>query len=234
MGFAVNASTHRHGGRRPRVGFLSPHIDRGSAFSLSLILLAIPPRCWRVAPTSTYSRCCASRRASAWRRLCADARLSRRQCSAMDAGGAFAAYITGNVASNLFGRLYRAVVDHLGLASNFYSLPLLNLAGAVLVYFTIAARQADACDSRDAIAVCGDSLAIWRNPALRSAFAIGFCILFASSHLRCEFCAGPRTVVARTDGSRLRLLRLCAFRRHDAVAGKAVAVSARGRRSGAG
>ena len=32
------------------------------------------------------------------------------QCSAMDAGGAFAAYITGNVASNLIGRLISAAV----------------------------------------------------------------------------------------------------------------------------
>ena len=60
------------------------------------------------------------------------------QCSSMDAGGAFAAYITGNVASNLIGRLVSAaVVDTLGLASNFYFFALLNLAGAVLVYFTI-------------------------------------------------------------------------------------------------
>ena len=37
------------------------------------------------------------------------------------AGGAFAAYITGNVASNLIGRLISAaVVDTFGLASNFY------------------------------------------------------------------------------------------------------------------
>jgi len=41
------------------------------------------------------------------------------QCSSTDAGGAFAAYITGNVASNLIGRLISAaVVDTLGLASN--------------------------------------------------------------------------------------------------------------------
>src|SRR5258706_8502219 len=60
------------------------------------------------------------------------------ECSSMDAGGAFAAYITGNVASNLIGRLVSAgVADHLGLAANFYFFAALNLAGAVLVYFTI-------------------------------------------------------------------------------------------------
>ena len=42
-------------------------------------------------------------------------------CSAGDAAGALAAYVTGNVASNLFGRLLSAAVaDHLGLAANFY------------------------------------------------------------------------------------------------------------------
>jgi MFS family permease len=62
------------------------------------------------------------------------------QCSMKDAGGAFAAYITGNVASNLVGRLMSAgLADHLGLAANFYVFALLNLAGAVLVYFTLAA-----------------------------------------------------------------------------------------------
>ena len=55
--------------------------------------------------------------------LHADAGLSRRECSAADAGGAFAAYITGNVASNLIGRLVSAALaDHLGLAANFYLL----------------------------------------------------------------------------------------------------------------
>ena len=58
------------------------------------------------------------------------------RCSAADAAGALAAYVTGNVASNLFGRLLSAAVaDHLGLAANFYVFALLNLGGAVLVWF---------------------------------------------------------------------------------------------------
>ena len=45
---------------------------------------------------------------------------------------AFAAYITGNVASNLFGRLVSAAVaDHFGLAWNFYAFAALNLCGAL-------------------------------------------------------------------------------------------------------
>src|SRR6266540_3576354 len=101
------------------------------------------------------------------------------QCSSMDAGGAFAAYITGNVASNLIGRLVSAaVVDTLGLASNFYFFALLNLAGAVLVYFTIQ-RVKPMQGMPTAQSPLAATVEHWRNPALRSAFAIGFCILFA-------------------------------------------------------
>jgi MFS transporter, YNFM family, putative membrane transport protein len=101
------------------------------------------------------------------------------QCSAMDAGGAFAAYITGNVASNLVGRLVSAAVaDTLGLASNFYFFALLNLAGAVLVYFTI--KRVQPMHAMPAVQLpFAATLAHWRNPQLRAAFAIGFCILFA-------------------------------------------------------
>ena len=102
------------------------------------------------------------------------------ECSAVDAGGAFAAYITGNVASNLIGRLVSAAIaDHLGLASNFYFFAALNLAGAVLVYFTVA--QAAPMEQMEPAA--RSPFAAWlehlRNPQLRAAFGIGFCILFA-------------------------------------------------------
>jgi len=101
------------------------------------------------------------------------------ECSVMDAGGAFAAYITGNVASNLIGRLVSAaLVDTLGLASNFYFFALLNLAGAVLVYFTIQ-RVKPMHAMSPTQSPFAATIEHWRNPALRSAFAIGFCILFA-------------------------------------------------------
>jgi predicted MFS family arabinose efflux permease len=100
------------------------------------------------------------------------------QCSARDAAGAFAAYITGNVASNLIGRLVSAgVADHLGLAANFYIFALLNLAGAVLVFFTLRPTSpAESAGGRPPFAIWADHL---RNDPLRAAFAIGFLILFA-------------------------------------------------------
>jgi len=57
---------------------------------------------------------------------------------AADTAGAFAAHITGNVASNLFGRLFAAALaDHVGRASSFGAFALLNLAGAALVYVSL-------------------------------------------------------------------------------------------------
>jgi predicted MFS family arabinose efflux permease len=95
----------------------------------------------------------------------------------MAAGGAFAAYITGNVASNLIGRLVSAgVADHLGLAANFYFFSALNLAGAVLVYVTIRSTTPNAGDATTS--PLGAWMAHLRNPPLRAAFGIGFCVLF--------------------------------------------------------
>jgi predicted MFS family arabinose efflux permease len=93
---------------------------------------------------------------------------------------AVAAYITGNVASNLFGRLISAgAADHFGLAGNFLTFSALNLLGAGLVLLALhpsmGARERGAGFS----AAIAGALAHLRNPALLAAFGIGFCILFA-------------------------------------------------------
>ena len=180
MGFAVNASTMGMAIAGLVVGFLSPHIDRRIGILISLVLLAVPTTLLASAPNLTVftmlriaqGLCMASAFALTLAYL-------GEQCSAMDAGGAFAAYITGNVASNLIGRLISAAVaDTFGLASNFYFFALLNLAGAALVCFTIQRVQPMHAmpATRSPFAAM---IAHWRTPQLRSAFAIGFCILFA-------------------------------------------------------
>ena len=180
MGFAVNASTMGMAVAGLVVGFFSQHIDRRLGILLSLAILAIPTSLLAMAPDLTVftvlrvtqGLCMASAFALTLAYL-------GEQCSSMDAGGAFAAYITGNVASNLIGRLVSAaVVDTFGLASNFYFFALLNLAGAALVYFTI--QRVPPMHAMPASQTpLAAALAHWRNPALRSAFGIGFCILFA-------------------------------------------------------
>ena len=180
MGFAVNASTMGMAVAGLVVGFFSQHIDRRLGILLSLAFLAIPTTLLAVAPNLTVftilritqGLCMASAFALTLAYL-------GEQCSSMDAGGAFAAYITGNVASNLIGRLVSAAVaDTLGLASNFYFFALLNLAGAVLVYFTI--RRVRPMHSMPmSQSPFAAMIGHWRNAALRAAFGIGFCILFA-------------------------------------------------------
>jgi MFS transporter, YNFM family, putative membrane transport protein len=143
MGFAVNASTIGMAVAGLVVGFFSPQIDRRIGILASLLLLAIPTSLLAVAPNLAVftvlrimqGLCMASAFTLTLAYL-------GEQCSAIDSGGAFAAYITGNVASNLIGRLISAMVaDSLGLATNFYFFALLNLAGALLVYFTIKRVQ---------------------------------------------------------------------------------------------
>ncbi|SFI35279.1 MFS transporter [Bradyrhizobium sp. cf659] len=180
MGFAVNASTFGMATASLLVGFFSPHINRRTGILLSLTLLAVPTVLLATAPNLAVftalriaqGLCMASAFALTLAYL-------GEQCSAMDAGGAFAAYITGNVASNLVGRLISAAIaDGLGLAWNFYFFATLNLAGAALVYFTVRRVQ-----PMHAMTPAGPPLAAmiahWRNPRLRAAYGIGFCILFA-------------------------------------------------------
>jgi predicted MFS family arabinose efflux permease len=181
IGFAVNASTIGMAVAGLAVAFFSHRIDRRRGILASLILLSIPTAMLAVAPdltTFTILRIAQG--------LCMSTAFAltlsylAEHCSATDTAGAFAAYITGNVASNLFGRLMSAaLVDHLGLAGNFYVFAALNLAGAVLVYFTLGRTQpmaATAAPARSPLSIWTEHL---RNAPLRASFGIGFLILFA-------------------------------------------------------
>ena len=181
MGFAVNASTMGMAIAGLAVALFSRRINRRRGILISLTLLSIPTALLAVAPDLMVF---AALRITQGIFMATAFTLTLaylgEECSATDAAGAFAAYITGNVASNLFGRLMSAAVaDHLGLTSNFYAFALLNLAGAVLVYFTLGrttTMPSAGAAARSTFAVWGEHL---RNKPLRASFAIGFCILFA-------------------------------------------------------
>jgi YNFM family putative membrane transporter len=181
MGTAVNASTLGMAVAGLAVAYYSNAIDRRIGILVSLALLAIPTALLAHAPdltTFTALRIVQG--------LCMAAAFTLtlaylgEHCSAADSATAFAAYITGNVASNLIGRFLAAgVTDHFGLVSNFYFFAVLNLLGAVLVFFTVEKtppmkKMSEA--RRSPFAIWVDHL---KNPALRASFAIGFCILFA-------------------------------------------------------
>jgi predicted MFS family arabinose efflux permease len=178
MGFAVNASTIGMAVAGLAVAFFSRHIDRRWGIVTALALLAAPTALLAVAPDLTtftalrivQGLCMSSAFALTLSYL-------GEHCSAEDAAGAFAGYITGNVASNLFGRLLAAgLVDHFGLAANFYVFAGLNFAGAALVYFYLGRTMPAGAAVRSPLAIWAEHL---RNPALRVSFAIGFLILFA-------------------------------------------------------
>ncbi|MGA7389399.1 MAG: MFS transporter [Pseudolabrys sp.] len=181
MSFAVNASTMGMAAAGFFVAFFSRQINRRFGILISLCVLAIPTALLASAPdltTFTILRVAQGLcMASAFTLTLA---YLGEECSATDAGGAFAAYITGNVASNLIGRLISAAVaDHFGLAANFYFFSALNLAGAVLVYFTIRTTMpilpAGEASSTP-LEILSKHL---RNSPLLASFGIGFCILFA-------------------------------------------------------
>jgi predicted MFS family arabinose efflux permease len=181
MSFAVNASTFGMAISSLAVALLSHRIDRRWGILLSLAVLSIPTALLASAPNLTVftllrvvqGLCMASAFTLTLAYL-------GEQCSAEDAGTAFAGYITGNVASNLVGRLMSAAVaDHFGLASNFYFFAALNLAGACMVYFTIARTEPMPQAEPPSARAAPGWTAHFGNPRLCAAFAIGFCVLFA-------------------------------------------------------
>ncbi len=181
MGVAVNASTLGMAVAGLAVAFFSRRINRRFGVLLSLALLSIPTALLAVAPDlASFTLLRIAQGVFMATAFALTLAYLGEQCSAKDAAGAFAAYITGNVASNLVGRLLSAgVADHLGVAANFYFFALLNLAGAVLVFFTLkqtAPMAAGATTGRSPFAAWSEHL---RSGPLRATFVIGFFILFA-------------------------------------------------------
>jgi predicted MFS family arabinose efflux permease len=180
MGVAVNATTFGMAASGLGVALFSARINRRQGIMWSLFLLSVPTILLAHAPdlaSFTALRVAQGVLMAAAFTLTL-AHLGER-CSARAAAGAFAAYITGNVASNLVGRLFAAgLVDNFGLAANFYVFAALNAAGGLLVFFTIRNAQKTGAPMM-APAPWAAFAAHLANPALRVAFAIGFLILFA-------------------------------------------------------
>jgi MFS transporter, YNFM family, putative membrane transport protein len=178
MGLAVNAATLGMAFGSLGVAFFSRRIDRRLGVVLALALLSIPTAMLAVAP-GLWTFACLRIVQGLFMAAAFALTLSylAEQCSAAETAGAFAAYITGNVASNLLGRLAAAgFVDHLGLAANFYLFAALNLAGAALAWLSLSRADPQPVSGRSPFSYWAEHL---RNPRLRPSFAIGFLILFA-------------------------------------------------------
>ena len=179
MAFAVNSSTMGMAIGGFATAVFSRYLDRRLGIIACLVVLAIPTALLGMLPdlmTFTLLR--------VMQGLCMSSAFTLtlaylgEQTPMQRTAGAFAAYITGNVGSNLIGRLISAgVADHLGLSANFYAFCFINLAGAALAWFTIHETRPRAIASRAGIVA--PILNHLRNPALLADFGIGFCILFA-------------------------------------------------------
>jgi predicted MFS family arabinose efflux permease len=181
MGTAVNASTFGMAAAGLIVAFFSRRIDRRKGVVASLALLAVPTALLAFAPDLTSFTLLRIAQG-----LCMSAAFTltlaylAEHTSGAETAAAFAAYITGNVASNLFGRLMSAsIADMLGIAANFAIFAGLNLAGAVLAAIVLERMRPMAVAMGPPVLPWAAWQAHLRNGPLRAAFAIGFCILFA-------------------------------------------------------
>jgi predicted MFS family arabinose efflux permease len=180
MGFAVNASTFGMAVAGLLVAFFGSNLDRRNGIWISLAILSIPTTL--LAFTDNIAVFAMLR---VLQGLCMSTAFTLTAAylsetfSAKQATGALAAYVTGNVASNLFGRILSAAVAGLGgLSVNFLMFAALNLVGAALVWFTLrSATKMMRVNDRGSL-----TMRIWRvhlaDPDLRRVFAIGFLILF--------------------------------------------------------
>ncbi len=179
IGPAVNAGTLGMAIAGIGVAFFGSRVDPRRTIAGALAVLAIPTVLLSVAPDlATF----ASLRVIQGLLMATAFSLTLAYLAKTTHGAAtatlFAAYITGNVASNLFGRLMSAsIADMLGLKANFVVFAALNLLGGALAYGALSERM-DRSQSGQAMSGATVSRLVG-DPVLRSAFAIGFCILFA-------------------------------------------------------
>jgi predicted MFS family arabinose efflux permease len=181
MGLAVNASTIGMAVAGLGVALFGRRIDPRRGVVISLALLALPTAALALAPDlATFTGLRIVQGLAMSTAFALTLSYLAEHCSAAAAAGAFAAYVTGNVASNLFGRLMSAALaDHLGLAGNFIVFAGLNLAGAALAYATLSRATPMAAMTMMPGSAWTTLLGHWKQRALRVSFTIGFLILFA-------------------------------------------------------
>ena len=231
MGFAVNASAMGMAISSLVVAFLSDRIDRRLGIALSLALLTIPTSLLAVAPDLMIFT--GLRIAQG---LCMAAAFTLtlaylgEHCTGPDAAAAFAAYITGNVASNFLGRLMSAALaDHFGLATNFFVFAGLNLCGAMVVFLALEKAPSTAGAGSRTGAMLARPRRASPQPSASGRFRdriLHPLRLHRRLHLR-EFRSRPAADRHRHDGGRVRLFRLSAVHADDA-GGRSLRRSLRG------
>ncbi|MBW8733260.1 MAG: MFS transporter [Asticcacaulis sp.] len=179
MGVAVNASTFGMAVGAFFTALFGDALDRRRGIVISLVVLTLPTALLAVAPDLVVfailrvaqGLCMATAFTLTLSHL-------GEVCSPRAQANAFAAYITGNVASNLFGRLLAASAAGMyGLSVNFYVFAGLNLVGALLAFLSV--RPGIMTPARRSVRErLGRFVAVASRPVL-AGFGVGFCILFA-------------------------------------------------------
>lgn len=175
IGVAVNASTGGMAVGALLTALFGARLDRRTGIVASLLILVVPSALLAIAPNLAIFA--ALRVAQGLCMSCAFtltlAHLGET-CTPDRQAGAFAAYITGNVASNLVGRLVSATTAGLfGTSTAFIVFACLNAVGAVLAAVSIAPRAG----MEGAGAGGGVKGAL--TATLFAGYGIGFLILFA-------------------------------------------------------
>jgi YNFM family putative membrane transporter len=197
MGFAVNASTFGMAVSGLAIALFAPNIDRRNGIWISLLVLAVPTL---LLSTTEDIRVFALLRVA--QGLCMSAAFTltvaylAEHISPAKTAGALAAYVTGNVASNFFGRiLSAAVADSLGISVNFVTFAGLNVAGALLVFLALKKAEGRMSVSTSSGSPSGAWKAHLAQKELRNTFFIGFLILFVFigtyTYVNFHLVAGP-------------------------------------------
>lgn len=181
MGVAVNASTIGMAIASLAVALFGGGLDRRIAVALALALLSIPTALLAVAPDLAAF---AALRVAQGLFMAVAFGLTLTALGELVSGpaaaAAFAAYVTGNVASNLVGRFLAAEsVARLGLEGTFVLFAALNLAGAVLVLCSGHHAPGKRPAGRGVAAPFRAVACHLARPELRAAFGLGFFVLFA-------------------------------------------------------
>jgi predicted MFS family arabinose efflux permease len=181
IGVAVNASTFGMAVGALLTALFGQSLDRRLGIVASLIILTVPTALLASAPDlATFAAL------RVVQGLCMAVAFTLtlshlgEVCSARAQAGAFAAYITGNVASNLIGRLMAAWAAGLfGVSATFYVFAGLNLLGALLAAMSVAPTGRSAESGRSMADRLAGAGALLTDGRVLAGFGVGFCILFA-------------------------------------------------------
>jgi predicted MFS family arabinose efflux permease len=180
MGLAVNASTFGMAVAGIAVALFGRNLDRRNGIWISLVILSIPTTLLSMTDSvTTFAMLRVTQGLCMSTAFTLTIAYLAEHFSPGQATGALAAYVTGNVASNFFGRIISAAVaDTYGISANFLTFAALNVAGALLVWLTLKKTERMMCTDAGG----ATSGLAWKahlaNGELRSCFAIGFLILF--------------------------------------------------------